>query len=436
MYNGNVPKYFRNVECHCRQAQSIFLDVWSSDNERASLAAVQAALNVQCYLRNRIAQFPLCIARIEVCLYKLSVLKLSRSVLYLGGKSIFHHRGISARRFRDGNPANKKFSTRETPPPPPFVDIPALSYSHLFSTKCHSVVYIRDSFMAMCADSGSYRRKKTQIDTMSCNWLLNRKFLKILNFFIWQLIIWYCIYMYFLLESSFCLCIRLAVSTSNPVESRWRDIYRVVASKFGSRRPYPDVSTTHDGAKSGDDRRLFSHTRRIFYTVVLYRASIFSDAFDDEIYPRSGMIYRLRESHFWDRSYLSKETKARHDDKLLLLREFSLLIFPSTRMFDGFRSRHSIIIFARSICNRRTYYAYDINEYAYTKKKGKENFTYVSCNAKSRSCGRLLRLRFMQVCIYFNNQKREEILMIRAINSACVEIFIARTLMKNICIIP
>lgn len=156
---------------------------------------------------------------------------------------------------------------------------------------------------------------------------------------------------------------------------RWRDIYQVVASKFGSRRPYPDVSTTH-GAKSGDATGVYFRTRRIFYTARYSIACTLSDAFDDEIYPRNGRDLSTSRAHSWDRSYLSKEAETRRRDKFLRLcdsainisvradvRRFAFHVVPSLFSSAPFVTAH-ITETRKRLC---IWY-----EYAYAKKKKKK----------------------------------------------------------------
>lgn len=150
------------------------------------------------------------VARTEVYLYKLSVLKLWCRVSRLVASQF-----PQARRFCDRNLANKRSSRAHWRIFPRF----------LFNEM---------SFVNSAIVHSSYIRKRSSLS-------------------------WRCAH-----ETPF-----IRPSRRFDIESdrscRWRDIYQVVASKFGSRRPYPDVSTTH-GAKSGEATGVYFRTRRIFYT--------------------------------------------------------------------------------------------------------------------------------------------------------------------------
>lgn len=199
------------MECRCRQAQSIFsnvLELW----QRARVVG-RGASAAKCAIVISVTELHnfVCVARTEVYLYKLSVLKLCCSLLYPRGESIFRNRVTSTRRFRDENPANKS-------PPRRWYIFPRLSRLSLSNEM---------SFVNSATDVAypSYTNSKfSHGDVHETLFIRSSR--------------------RFDIESSW--------------SRRWRGSYRVVASKFGSRRSYLDVSTTHD-AKSGGTVSIFAH---------------------------------------------------------------------------------------------------------------------------------------------------------------------------------
>lgn len=107
---------------------------------------------------------------------------------------------------------------------------------------------------------------------------------------------------------------------------------------------------------------VYFRTRWIFYTA-LYRATSL-DTFGDEIYPRSGMIYRLRSAFLKSIAFIERDRDARVATINFFFPAIPLLIFSSA----------PFVIVARITRKRLRVW----HKSVHIQKKEKKNFTHMA----------------------------------------------------------